>query len=87
MNTMTNSENKPQDDKSCIKQDEERPGGEQGGDDKAPGEQSESGYPDDDYWDHGVREKSKTPPAEPPEPDTGYRWESSEDGSSSEADK
>ena len=50
--------------------------------DQAPGEGNESAYPDDDYWDEGVRDKSKKPPEETPEPDTGYRWEDSDEKSS-----
>lgn len=50
--------------------------------DQAPGEGNESAYPDDDYWEEGLRDKSKKPPEETPEPDTGYRWEDSDEKSS-----
>lgn len=75
---MTNPENKPQDDSSRTQQDKNRADSEQESNDKARGKHSESSYPNDDYWERGVGQKSKAPPAESPEPDTGYRWEPSD---------
>lgn len=82
---MTNPEDGPQDDKSAIKQDTVSTDGEQKSMEKAPGKRSESGYPNDDYWEQDVRENPKEPPDETPEPDNGYRWESAEDASTSQA--
>lgn len=73
---MTKSDNNAVDDKSRIRKDKSTDDGKQESDDKAPGQSSESGYPNDDYWDKGVRDKSKEPPTDSTEPDTGYRWES-----------
>lgn len=49
------------------------------------GKHSESGYPNDDYWEDNAREDPKESPASSPEPENGYRWESTEDKQSSES--
>ena len=75
MKTMANPDNKAVNDKLRTRKNKNSESKRED-DGKAPGQSSESGYPDGDYWDKGLREKSKEPPTESPEPDTGYRWES-----------
>lgn len=72
---MAHTDSDAKDEKPHTGKDKDRSDGNNEGNDKAPGRESESGYPNDDYWDQGVRDKSKKPPAESPEPDKGYRWE------------
>lgn len=64
------------------KHDKDSTDGQQQSHEDAPGKQKESAYPNDDYWEQGVGEKSRQAPDESPEPDTGYRWESTEENSS-----
>jgi hypothetical protein len=55
--------------------------------DDSPGKHSESGYANDDYWEDAAREDSKESPVNAPEPENGYRWESTENKQSSDSEE